>query len=398
MSAWLASRPGAAAVDAGAAALDRHPGDPLAAGSDLRRSHPDLSPSEASSALEQAALRREAVARYGLPGHWLYTRDGLEQATRPQVSSRRAALLADSGARTVLDLTGGLGADVAAFLDAGLHVIAVERDPGTAALLAHNCPEAEVVCADAVDVLPPLLARLSPVDVVFADPARRVAGGPRVDGRARPERDPERWSPPWSAIAGIAHPRIAAKVAPGFDAPAGWRAEWVSVDRTLVECALYSWLGPERAAIVCTGGTATVITRTARPVPRADHLGGWLHEPDPAVLRAGAQGALLDTDAGLLSVDEDSTWLTSGAPSASDALRSFEVVEVLEGSARQQRARLSELGVTRASVKSRDTGTAPHDVLRELGLREGSDDVVAVTRRDGRVIRVLCRPAAARGR
>ena len=95
---------------------------------------------------------------------------------------------------------------------------------------------------------------------------------------------------------------------------------------------------------------------------------------------------------------EDSTWLTSGAPSASDALRNFEVVEVLEGSARQQRARLSELGVTRASVKSRDTATAPHDVLRELGLREGSDDVVAVTRRDGRVIRVLCRPAAARGR
>ena len=49
----------------------------------------------------------------------------------------------------VLDLTGGLGLDTAGFAAAGLAVTAVERDPATAAYLAHNCPGARVLAADA---------------------------------------------------------------------------------------------------------------------------------------------------------------------------------------------------------------------------------------------------------
>jgi hypothetical protein len=394
LATWLATRSAASPLADAAGALAAHPRDPLAAGAALRRRHPDLAPEQSAAVLEQAGLRREASTRYGLPATWLLTRDGLEQATRPPVGARRATLIKAGGAQTVLDLTGGLGADTSAFLAAGLAVIAVERDAATCAFLRHNCPTAEVVHGDARDLLPDLLERLGPSDVVFADPARRLPGAPRRNGRALPERDPERWSPPWSAIAEIAHPRIAAKVAPGFTPPGDWRAEWLSYERTLVECALYSWLPAGRAAVlVGTDGTHVFDAdgRTCRPSTQIRH---YLHEPDPAIGRAQANGALLDLDPQLAAVDAESTWLTGDTPLHSPAVRSYEVLAELSGSAKQQRATLAANGVERLSVKCRDTADTPSNVLRDLGLREGADAVLVVTRRAGRVVRALCRAAA----
>ena len=53
----------------------------------------------------------------------------------------------------------GIGADALAFLRAGLEVVAVERDPDTAAVAAANLAgRAEVICADAEQVAAELLA------------------------------------------------------------------------------------------------------------------------------------------------------------------------------------------------------------------------------------------------
>ncbi|MCX6434382.1 MAG: class I SAM-dependent methyltransferase [Actinobacteria bacterium] len=401
---WLASPAADLPLGEAAGAVATHPSDPLAAAAELRRRCPELEPAQAAAVLEQAHLRRLADERYGLTGDLLLTRDGLEQATRPAVAARRAGILARGGARRVLDLTGGLGLDAIAFCDAGLTVTVLERDPVTAVLLAHNCTAAQVIQADATEptLLATLLADLGPDDVVFVDPARRDPAGPRdaTSGRARPERDPGRWSPPWPFVLGIPHGRIVAKVAPGFSPPADWHAEWTSVDRTLVECTVYSWaaFGAPRRAVLLTRGMLTVLDAdpSALPLAISARPAAWLHEPDPAVVRAGAVSALAALDPDITLFDEDSSWLTSDLPSASPTLRSLHIIDELTGSPRQKRRQLADFGVRRATVKSRDVDVQPRGALRELGLAEGPEHVLVLTRRAGRVVTLLTEPATAR--
>ena len=406
LARWLTDREATGPLTGAATAVARHPRDPLAAAAALRRGLPELAPDRAAAVLEQADLGRLAGERYGIDtgGGLLLTRDGLEQATRPEVAARRARLLRDAGARRVLDITGGLGFDAAAFLAAGLTVTVVERDPVTATLLAHNCPDAVVVADDITGsgVLDALLAPLDERDVVFADPARRDPLGPRgtTSARARPERDPARWSPAWDFVEAIGHPRVTAKVAPAFTPPPGWQAEWTSVDRTVVECAVHSWpLNPAaRRAVVLSGDSPTVVDADDESprLPVATHLHAWLHEPDPAVQRARVVGSLRELDDSLEAVDPESSWLTGDRPSTSAAYRSHLVVEELTGSPRAQGRRLAGLGVRRLTVKSRDVAADPRRTLRDLGVAEGPGLVLVLTRREGRVVSVLAEPAAAR--
>ncbi|WP_241360957.1 hypothetical protein, partial [Escherichia coli] len=84
----LTSTPGAHAL---AAALDQSDPNSLAAATALRREFPaDL----AAAALDQAAMRQSAVRKIGdVAATMLWTRDGLEQATRGDVSRWRAERL-----------------------------------------------------------------------------------------------------------------------------------------------------------------------------------------------------------------------------------------------------------------------------------------------------------------
>ncbi len=401
-AAWLASPGGRAAVAAAADARQKAPGDALRAGS-LLRGTLDLPSDLAAAALEQAELAETAALRHGIAEtSLLFTRDGLEAATRPVVADRRAQALARGGVRRVVDLTAGLGFDAAAFLRAGLQVTCVERDPVIATFLRHNCPDATVIEADATDpeVLASLLTGLEPTDIVFIDPARRDPSAAR-DGhtaRARPERDPERWSPPWSWVEGIEHPRVMAKVAPSFTPPPGWSAEWVSVDRTMVECTVRSWVAdaPRRTAVVIElAGSTAQVEADGDDAPLTDSLGPWLHEIDPAVVQADALGALARSE-GLAWLGPRTTWLTGDHRSTHPALRGHEVISDLPGNDRQARRQLADLGVTAATVKSRDASVGPREVLRALGLREGPGQAVVVTTVAGRQHRVLVGPAQPR--
>ena len=394
---WLCSPAGDEARVRAAALADEVGGDPLRAAARLRGT--GLPPDQASAALDQVVLHRLARERGMAPGPgMLLTRDGLEAATGPVVARHRADLIRASGARRVLDLTGGLGFDTRALTDAGLEVQAIERDPVIARYLAHNCPTAHVVNADATDpsVVPGLLAELAPTDVVFVDPARRDPHGAReaTTARARPERDPERWSPPWSWVAAIPHPRIAVKAAPAFRPPEGWQAQWVSVDRTVVECATYSWdaTGHSRsAAIVLRGTLRGVIPAGVASESFAEWVGTSVHEVDPAVSRAGSLAALA-AELDLRPLGPDSSWLTGDHDVSHPALRSFRVIAELDGPPRERRRRLSSLGITHASVKCRDVAVQPQQVLRDLGLLEGSGPVIAVTRSREATMMLLAEP------
>lgn len=392
MADWLASPEGRQARER-ASELVRS-SEPLAAATALRAE--GLTAEQASAALEQATLQRVAAERgMDLDPQALLTRDGLEAATRPVVARHRAEILRASGARRVLDLTGGLGFDTGAFLAAGLEVTALERDPVIAALLKHNHPTANVIVDDATTsgLLPRLLAELDPTDVVFVDPARRDPSAARDarTARARPERDPERWSPPMSWVASIEHPRIAVKVAPGFRPAPGWQAQWVSVDRTVVECALYSWSATDhdRSAVIVQGDdlVATVPGSTA-VTAIAEGLGAWLIEVDPAIISAGATATLAGY-ADARALDDGTTWLTGDRPIDHPGARCHRVLTELHGSSRDRRKELASLGVTRAIVKSRDARRQPAEILRDLGIKEGPGHVIIETRLDDRTITVV---------
>ncbi|MEU2774079.1 hypothetical protein ABZ646_14340, partial [Streptomyces sp. NPDC007162] len=113
------------------------PADELAVATRLRRGHPaEL----VSSALAQARLRQRAAAKFGAADaeRMFFTPNGVEQSTRASVASYRAECFRALGVRSVADLCCGIGGDAIALARAGIRVLAVDRDPVTAATARAN--------------------------------------------------------------------------------------------------------------------------------------------------------------------------------------------------------------------------------------------------------------------
>src|SRR2546425_174202 len=93
--------------------------EPLVAVASLRAA--GFAPALASAALTQAALRRQATAKFGTDAdRMFFTTDGLAQATRAVVAQRRAGRLVAAGVRRCADLGCGVGADTLALARAGV--------------------------------------------------------------------------------------------------------------------------------------------------------------------------------------------------------------------------------------------------------------------------------------
>ncbi|MDO4791777.1 MAG: class I SAM-dependent methyltransferase [Buchananella hordeovulneris] len=253
-----------------------------------------LDPAFIASLLTQWRLRSAASAKFGpFAQRMLFTDDGLQQATRLTVAAHHAQRFAAAGLTHVADLGCGLGADSLALAARGLRVTAVERDEGTAACATVNLspfPTARVLHADATTLN---LAALG-VNAIFADPARRRAGGGRLTR-------PDDWSPSLSTVFSWRKHAAAlgVKVAPGIDLsllPPDSHTQWASVDGEMVEAAIWcgplALEGPGRSALVIRGASAHVFSEAGDPsrpheqLPAAP-LGEFLFEPDGAVIRAG---------------------------------------------------------------------------------------------------------------
>jgi hypothetical protein len=372
------------------AATGADPGsDPLALATRLRAAgHP---PALVAAALTQARLRARAVTKLGSDaGLMFFTPDGVEQATRGAVAGRRAARLVAAGARHVLDLGCGIGADLIAFARAGLAVTGIERDPATAAIAAANVDalglagRVEVRCADATT----LDLGGGDWDAAFCDPARR-AGGRRVF-------DPDAYSPSWSFLLELAArvPLTVVKVAPGIDhdrIPAGTEAEWVSDHGDVVEAALWSGPAaevPRRASLLPAGVTLTGSGGRSAPV---GPLLGYLHDPDGAVVRAHLVAELADRlDATL--VDPSIAYLTTAAPSPSAYARTFTVDEVLPVSVKAIRAALARRGVGTLEIKKRGSPLLPEELRPQLKLRGPNAATLVLTRVAGARAALICSP------
>ncbi|MCX2926520.1 methyltransferase domain-containing protein [Streptomyces sp. NEAU-W12] len=350
---------------------DTDPARELAVATRLRREHPaEL----VSAALGQARLRQRAVAKFGPQdaGRMFFTPNGVEQSTRASVAVYRARRLKELGVTSVADLCCGIGGDAIALARAGIRVLAVDRDPLTAAAARAN--------ADALGLAALIEVREADVtevdtagyDAVFVDPARR-------GGRGR-VFDPEAYSPPLSWAVGAARgaPRAAAlKVAPGIPheaVPGDAEAEWVSDGGDVKEAVL--WFGIGRAAAGSGGAVAPAIRATLLPGPRTllsrglpdpavRPPGRYLYEPDGAVIRAHLVAEVAqDLDGGL--IDATIAYITADAHRPTPYATAYEITDRLPFSVKKLKALLRERRVGTLTVKKRGSAVEPEELRRKV--------------------------------
>lgn len=351
----------------------------------------------AGPAWELARLRARARPVFGADADALFfTADTLEQAGRPVLAARRAARLLADGTDSVADLGCAAGTDTIALARAGARVLAVDLDPIARELTTANAAvlglsdDVLVVADDAVELVTSARGgEVAGCGATVLDPARR-AGGRRL-------LDPDRWSPPWSTVATLLDrvPRAAVKVAPGLDhdrVPEGIEAEWVSVGGSIVEAVLWGRgvsQGWRRATLV-RDGDVLELTADADPGSAAGGpVRGWLHEPDPALIRSGLL-ALVAADVGATLIDPTIAYLTSDTPADSPWLSSYRIDEVLPFNLKKLKALLRTRGVGRVVVKKRGSPIEPETLARQLrGPGTGSATVV-VTRVAGAPTVLVC--------
>lgn len=390
---WLTTPEGARALEVAARGLsDATPLPTLVAR--LRGGELSLDRDRAACALEGAQARTLLAPRHPLGAALYADRAGAEQAAAAAVAAHTAQRFA--GATLVADLGCGIGADTLA-LARHAPVLAVDRDEARLAMTAANVRVAraagpppavggapgaplhpvDLVAADLATWVPPRA-----VDAVWVDPARRDAAGRR--------HEPDRWSPPLGrALALATGPgvrRAGVKVAPALDLgllPAGVEVECVSLDGSLR--AVVAWLG----AAVTAPRRATVLPPAAERDPGAGPPeavslsgdgdgatgggaigppGGWLYDPDPAVVRAGLV-QLLGRRLDARRIDARIAYLVSDHATATPFARRYRLLETMPFGERRLGDALAALGAPRVEVGRRGSPVDVNALERRLNAR-----------------------------
>ena len=189
-------------------------------------------------------------------------------------------------------------------------------------------------------------------------------------------------------------------MAPGLDhdrVPDGVEAEWVSVGGSIVEALLWgrgistTW----RRATLVRDGAVSEISADDDPGPApVGPVRGWLHEPDPALIRSGLMSLVAD-DATL--VDPTIAYLTSDAPAEGPWLSSYRISEVLPFNVKRLKAHLRSRGIGRVVVKKRGSPVEPATLAHRLRGPGSDSAVVVVTRVAGAPTVLICGPPLGHG-
>ncbi|MCU1579511.1 MAG: SAM-dependent methyltransferase [Rhodoglobus sp.] len=335
-----------------------------------------------AAVLNQAKLRSRALPKFGqFADRMLFTEAGLEQATRLSVAAQHAGRFQRAGLKWIADLGCGIGADALAMAALELEVTAVERDEVTAAIAAYNLApwsNARVEHHDAENF------DLAGVDGIYLDPARRNA--------KKRLKDPRDWSPSLDFAFGLAerYP-TGIKLGPGVDReiiPEGAEAQWVSVDRDVVELAL--WFGPlaregvRRAALVVgEHGTAELAAAADSTDAEVGDLGAYVYEPDGAVIRARLIGDLARSlDARMLS--DSIAYLTSDTAMATPFAAGFRVLENFPLDQRTIKRELASRDIGTVEIKKRGVDIDPAVFRTALAPRGDASGTLILTRVAGK--------------
>ena len=368
-----------------------HPStDVLKLVTDLRRA--GHSPGLVATVVSQSKLRVKAIAKFGpFAERMLFTEAGLEQATRLRVAALHAGRYRSADLTRIADLGSGIGGDALALASLDCAVTAVELDEVTAAIAAYNLalwPNAVVEHADVTTF------DLEGFDGVYLDPARR-SGGHHNTMRIT---DPSDYSPTLDFAVEIAS-RLPTgiKLGPGIDRdliPADAEAQWVSVDRDVVELGL--WFGAlarpgirRSALVIGDHGTAELWSSTDSADVETGTLGSYLYEPDGAVIRSRLIGDLA-RQIGATMLSDGIAYLTADSATETPFATCFRVIETFPLDERRLKKELATRGIGSLEIKKRGVDVDPAAFRRRLSLHGPESAVLVLTRVAGRHTALLC--------
>jgi hypothetical protein len=334
-------------------------------------------------ALDQALLRRKALAKHPDGDRWWWTAEALEQSTPRPVALHHAARFA--GTAAVLDLGCSVGGDLVP-LAAVAPTVGVDLDLARLLLAQANV----AASGSAATVVQADVTTLRPRGVVFADPARRLAG--------RRGFDPASWSPPLEQVLSWPTTGLGVKVAPGIDydaLPAGLEVEVVSLGGDVKEAMLWGGSlrrGAARSATLLPSGATLTSSATEPPPVRAP--GGYLLDLDGAVVRAHlvAEAAAL-VDGWLL--DPTIAYVSAQEPVPTPFGRWYRVLEVLPFSLKGIKQALRARDAGPLTVKKRGTAVEPETLRKQLKLTGSREATVVLTRQAGRQVCLIVEPLKA---
>lgn len=353
--------------------------------------------SVASGLVEVAAARKRAARRFADADQLFFTAEMLAQASSPAVSAYHAECL--SYFATVADLGCGAGMDCIAFAQAGAQVTAWERDPVRLIFARAN--------AEARGVEDRITFRLGDVtrepweaDAVYWDPSRRNDAG-------RVSRYADRYEPPLSFLQTIRH-RVrggCVKLSPALPDDVlnelDGQIQFLSEGRECKEACLRFGAAAQQGIVSPPSAVLLpekrYVPQELSPLPVAPVLGTYIHDPDPALIRANALGTLhlpCPPLPPVFRVSADDAYVTSDAPLDPPRLGlSYRVWETLTYRPRDVAARLRARNIGRLVVKKRHFKQEPDVVVKELGLSGKGDEATLILVRDGkRFLAVLCEP------
>ena len=361
--------------------------DVLATVSRLRKASHPLE--RVHAVMNQLSLRAKAREKFGdFASRMLFTKEGLEQATRLDVASHHAGRFRDAGITSLIDAGCGIGADSLAFSGLGIHVTAIERDTATAALASYNLapfPETTVINADVLDV------DISGAKALWIDPARRE-GATRL-------HNPEDWSPSLDWVFEMATKLpTGIKLAPGMDReliPQGVEAQWVSHHGSVVEMVLWSGAlkreGITRSALVISrSGTAEMVAGGDSPDAEVGDLQEYLYEPDGAIIRARLIGDLArSVDATM--IDGSIAYFSASAAHHSPLMQGFQIIEHVPYTPKNVSALVGGANLGNLEIKKRGIDVDPAELRKTLPLSGSGSATLILTRVNGKKTALLAK-------
>lgn len=336
----------------------------------------------AASVLETAVLRRRATSKLDEAHRWLFTGDGLQQATPSAVARHRASRLVG---RDVHDVTCSIGADLFEIASVARRCVGSDLDMVRLAMARHNLAEggrpATVLRADA-------LRPVTKGTVVLADPARRDDAGRRT-------WSPADLVPPLDELLDVYRDRdLVVKCAPGLDfdrVPSGAEIEVVSLSGQVKEATL--WFGEpagvrRRATLLAPGKPLWTITDAEPDDCPVREVGQWLVDPDGAVVRAGLVRHYA-ARYGLGQLDPRIAYLTGDE--VPNGIRAFRVIHHARYTEKSLRTALRERGIGRLEILVRGLDIDPDTLRGRLKLKGDAEASVVLTRIGDTPTAILCR-------
>lgn len=356
-----------------------------------------FTPALAAAAQTQLGLRSQAQAKFGpLAARLLFTRAGLEQASRFVVAELHAARFRTAGLSRVADLGCGIGAESLALLRAGITPIPVEIDHLTARFAAHNL----AIQAALLGVQAPTVHEgdatdfdyaTTGADGAFFDPARRTAGHSNTSRLW----DPAQFSPSLDFVFHtLQNLPGGVKLGPGYphdQLPPNSEAQWITCGTETVELAL--WFGPLAKH---HGRTATVLTQQGEkyelhsPTPLAQtsaadttpallEIGKYIYDPAGCVIRARLLRELSkQLNAG--SISPEIAYLTSDSYTPTPFAQVFRVDAVLPASEKALRKELAARSIGTLEIKKRGANVDPATLRKRLKLCGQESATLLLTR------------------